>query len=202
MMMGFIIIQRDSNICESVSVCVWGWGVDSKTSPWGATEQEVEEGEDVVGVVRGGRGGTVDRNSWCGESEWDWASCSSLVVVLCFLFLSSSSSSSTSSSSCWPCCCVPLLVFVWIAKDCTVFVSATANEPTNQRLRLCYSERTNVPTSSSLLQRTIQRTNVFVSATGDDPTNEPPNECYVVHIKGLYTNSQGVMCTLGSVAQW
>jgi hypothetical protein len=71
MVMGFIIIQRDSNICESVSVCVYGggsWGgeVDSKTSPWGATEEEEEEEEEVVVVVvgvRGGSGGTVDRNS-------------------------------------------------------------------------------------------------------------------------------------------
>jgi len=70
MMMGFIIIQRDSNICESVSVCVCmgvgvgGGKVDSKTSPWGATEEEEEEEEVVVVVVvRGGSGGTVDRNS-------------------------------------------------------------------------------------------------------------------------------------------
>jgi hypothetical protein len=32
--------------------------VDSKTSPWGATEEEEEEE-----IVRGGSGGTVDRNS-------------------------------------------------------------------------------------------------------------------------------------------
>ncbi len=77
-----------------------------------------------------------------------------------------------------PCCCVPLLVFVWIAKDCTVFVSATANEPTNKRLRLCYSERTNEATTSSLLQRTNQRTNVFVSATANEPTNQRLRRCY------------------------
>ncbi len=32
--------------------------MDSKTSPWGATEEEEEEE-----IVRGGSGGTVDRNS-------------------------------------------------------------------------------------------------------------------------------------------
>ncbi len=75
------------------------------------------------------------------------------------LLVLSSSYSSSSTSSCCPCGCLPLLVFGWIAKDCTVFVSATANEPTNQRLRLCYSERSNEPTSSSPVQLTTQRTN-------------------------------------------
>ncbi len=43
------------------------------------------------------------------------------------------------------------------------------------RLRLRYSERTNV----------------FVSAaTADDPMNEPPNECYPVHINSFYTTSR------------
>ncbi len=49
-----------------------GGRVDSKTSPWGATEEEKEEEEEEEEeVVRGGSGGTVDRNSGCGESERD-----------------------------------------------------------------------------------------------------------------------------------
>jgi hypothetical protein len=48
-----------------MGVRVGGGKVDSKTSPWGATEEEEEEEEEVevVVVVRGGSGGTVDRNS-------------------------------------------------------------------------------------------------------------------------------------------
>jgi hypothetical protein len=59
-------------VCADTTCQSWNTADGILTTSWGATEEEKEEEEEEEEeVVRGGSGGTVDRNSGCGESERD-----------------------------------------------------------------------------------------------------------------------------------